>query len=290
MPSLATLPSDLRTFAKYHLRRRVYDYPAPETELGVESLGFDLEDYVAELWGFAGDFDVQDEVEVLYRERAHPIVSVSSRANAERTVLVLAGVHGNEHAGLLAVPRILRRFLSETPATRLVVLAPVNPVGAAEQSRYNGDGFDINRDFIRFETVEARLVRDVIAREAPAFIVSLHEGPQDASFMFANQHVGDETARDLLAAVADGGSVLAERDYFGLKLKRRGYSPSTRTTRAINAAWARTLRMKTTGGFAGDLGIPEITLESSWRQLDSDARIRPHVDLVAALCTILAAG
>ena len=40
MPSLRTLPHDLHMLAKYHLKRRVADYPAPETELGVVSLGF----------------------------------------------------------------------------------------------------------------------------------------------------------------------------------------------------------------------------------------------------------
>ena len=55
-----------------------------------------------------------------------------------KTLLVLAGVHGNEHAGLLAVPRLLEKWTED--AVRLVVITPVNPVGAAELSRYNADG------------------------------------------------------------------------------------------------------------------------------------------------------
>jgi hypothetical protein len=32
----------------------------------------------------------------------------------------------------------------------------VNPIGAVEGSRFNGQGFDINRDFRRFDTEEAQ--------------------------------------------------------------------------------------------------------------------------------------
>src|SRR5690606_32698779 len=119
---------------------------------------------------------------------------------------------GNEHAGILAVPEILAHTVE--PAVRLVVLAPVNPVGAAEMSRYNGDGFDINRDFVRFETREARAVRRVVEEERPDFVISLHEGPQDRSFMFLNRHIDAALARRLARAIEAGGTALAEHDYF----------------------------------------------------------------------------
>lgn len=286
MPSLATLPQDLARFAKYHLVRRPVTYPAPEADLGIVPLAFDLDRYVDTLRASDGDrFEVRTEASVSYRGRAHPILSVRSRPHANKTLLVLAGVHGNEHAGLLAIPRILEQWSSER--VRLVVVTPVNPVGAAELSRYDAEGYDINRDFVRFYTPEARVVRDVYARERPDFVISLHEGPQDATFMFTNRFVDAALARTLLDALSAGGTILAEKDYFGLRLHPRGLSASTPAGEALTWLWARTLGMKTTLSYSDDHRIPEITLESSWRLPDESARVRAHVDLVAALSRAL---
>jgi hypothetical protein len=282
VPSLATLPKDLATFAKYHLVRRSVKHPAREEDLGVVPLSFDLDRYVAAVRAFDGDrFAVKTETSVSYGGREHPILSVRSKGDADRTVLVLAGVHGNEHAGLLAVPPMLERW--NVAGVRLVVVTPVNPVGAAELSRYNAEGYDINRDFARFYTPEARLVRDFYERERPDFVVSLHEGPQDATFMFANRFVTDAVARELLDALAKGGTTLAEKDYFGLRLDPPGLSPSSATARAVTKVWSTVLGMKTSIGYAEDRGIPELVLESSWRLADEGARVRAHIDLVMAV-------
>lgn len=282
MPSLATLPKDLAKFARYHLVRRPATHPAREEDLGIVPLGFDLDRYVAQIRSYEGPrFEVAVEETVIYRDRPHPILSVRSRAPAATTLLVLAGVHGNEHAGLLAIPPILDAWSSER--VRLVVLTPVNPVGAAELSRFNAEGYDVNRDFVRFGTPEARVVRALYDRERPDFVVSLHEGPQDATFMFTNRFVGEPLGRRLCAALAKGGTVLAEKDYFGLRLEPPGLSPSSAAARAVHKLWALGLGMKASIAYSEDRAIPEIVLESSWRMADEAARVRPHVDLVAAV-------
>jgi len=282
MPSLRTLPRDLRLFAKYHLQQRVVDYPAPETELGIVPLGFELDAYAQTLRGFSDRFDVSTLAELDYQGRRHPILCVRSRnAGTGRRLLVLAGVHGNEHAGLLAVPEILERA-PERPGVELVVVTPVNPVGAAELSRYNGEGYDVNRDFERFRTPEARVVRAVFEERRPDLMVSLHEGPQDATFMFANRHVDPAMAERLLAQLAGGGTKLATTDYFGLTLDPPGYSPMSPAAWMVSRLWAATLGMKASIMFADDHGVPELTLESSWRLPDRQSRVRAHVDLVLA--------
>ncbi len=56
----------------------------------------------------------------------------------------------------------------------------------------------------------------------PDFVLSLHEGPQDAAFLFANRHVDGALARRLLAALEAGGTTLATKDYFGLTPEAAG--------------------------------------------------------------------
>ncbi len=261
------------------------------------SLPFDLDRYAARIRAFDGErFAIATETTVTHRDRAHPILSVTSRtsrtspishAPAKKTLLVLAGVHGDEQAGLLAIPHVLEAWSSER--VRLVVLTPVNPVGAAASSRFNGDRRDINRDFLRFVTPEARVVRDVMDREKPDFVISLHEGPQDGTFMFANHFVPMPLARALCDALSLGGTRLAARDYFGRRLDPPGLAPSSAGVRALTTVWSFALRVKATIGYSEDRGVPEIVLESPSRSTGEAARVRPHVDLVAAVAARIAA-
>lgn len=287
MPTL----KEIRLFAQYHLFRRVHDHPARETDLGVVPLGYEPTAFQAEVRSFSDRFDVRDEATVSYRGVTRPILSVRSKnlATASKRLLVLSGVHGNEQAGIVCVPELLQRHHTSRSAVGLAVLTPVNPIGAAELSRFNAEGYDINRDFVRFFTEEARTVRRLFDEVRPDFVVSLHEGPQDAAFMFANERVTSDVAARLLAALERGGTTLATHDYFGSRLRPPGLSPSSPASRAVLALWAGTLGMMATNAFSARRGIPELTLESSWRSTDRAARVRAHVDLCAAVLDELAA-
>jgi hypothetical protein len=279
VPTLKDVPD----FVRLHLRQRAYDHPAQDEGMGVVPLGYEPDAFEASIRAFADRYDVAELGRVSYRGTSRPILSVSTRQAAPATrLLLLSGVHGNEQAGILCVPEILERYDRDGDVA-LRVLTPVNPIGAAELSRFNADGYDINRDFIRFRTDEARLVRDAVADFRPDFVLSLHEGPQDAAFMFANQHVDGGLARRMLAALEAGGTTLAERDYFGLRLKPTGLSESSPVQRGVLRLWEATLKMQAVNAYVATLGIPEITLESSWRSTDRAARVRAHVDLTLAL-------
>ena len=250
--------------------------------MGIVPLAFELDRYVERIRAFDGlRFEVTTEATITHGGRAHPVLAVRSRAVAPKTLLVLAGIHGNERAGLLAVPSILEAWSSDR--VRLVVVTPVNPVGAARHTRGNATGRDINRDFVRFATPEGRAVRDVYARERPDFVISLHEGPQRGTFMFANRFVEPALANALCDALAAGGTVLAEKDYFGLRLRPPGLSPASATTRAVWKLWARAFRQQASIAYSEDRAVPEIVLEGPSGLADEAARVRPHVDLVAAV-------
>ena len=243
---------------------------------------FDLERYLARIRAFDGArFAVAAEATLRHRDLAYPILSVRSRGVATRTLLVLAGVHGDELAGVLAVPSILEAW--NPSHIRLVVLTPVNPVGTVKHARRNAGGQDINRDFVRFATPEARVVREVFDDVRPDFVISLHEGPQRGTFMFTNRHVAAPLATALCDALAAGGTELAARDYFGRRLRLPGWAPATATTRAVWKFGAVALQQKATITYSEDRAVPEIVLESSSRITDEAERMRPHVDLVAAV-------
>lgn len=281
--------AELKLFVKLHLKQRAYDWPAPDEGLGVVSLGYEPEAFEREIRAFADRYDVVEEARVSYRDTARPILSVTTRRPDPRVrLLIVSGIHGNEQAGIVCIPEILERY-DRDGEVGCKVLSPANAIGAAELSRFNADGYDINRDFLHFRTEEARLVRRVFEEYRPDFVLSLHEGPQDAAFLFTNPHVDLGMAHRLLAALEAGGTTLAEKDYFGLKLKPPGLSASTPVQRGILKVWEATLKMQAVNAFAAARGVPEITLESGWRGTDAAARVRAHVDLTLALREELAA-
>ena len=281
---------ELRAFVRLHLRQRAYDHPAQDETLGVVSLGYEPDAFEQAVRAHADRYDVVEEARVEYQGTSRPILSVSSRTpGATRRLLVVSGIHGNEQAGILSVPEILDRLPDGGPVA-VRVLTPANPIGAAELSRFNADGYDINRDFVRFRTEEARVVRRAFDEFRPDFVLSLHEGPQDAAFMFTNRHVDGDLARRLLAALEAGGTTLATKDYFGLRLRPPGLSASSPVQRAVLWVWVATLKMMAVNDYASHLGVPEVTLESGWRSPDRAARVRAHVDLALALRDELARG
>ncbi len=274
--------AELSSLVRLHVKQRAYDWPAPDEGLGVVSLGYDPDEYAATIRSKADRYDVVEEATVAYKSTRRPIFSVSSRPPIPaKRLLIVSGIHGNEQAGIVSVPEILDRYGDSDVALR--VLTPVNAIGAAEFSRFNGDGYDINRDFIQFRTEEAKLVRRTFDEFKPDFVLSLHEGPQNAAFIFANPHVDGQLARRLLAKIESQGTTLATRDYFKLPLKPPGLSASSPFQRVVLGAWEAGFKMRAVNAHAAALGIPEITLESGWRSDDKAARIKAHVDLALAL-------
>jgi hypothetical protein len=283
--------SELRAFVDLHLKQRAHDWPAPDEGLGVVPIGYEPDAFEREVRAFEDRYDIVEETRLSYRGTSRPMLSVSTRngASAQRRLLIVSGIHGNEQAGILSIPSILDRFDRDGPVA-LRILTPTNPIGAAETSRFNADGYDINRDFLRFNTEEARVVRRTFEDFRPDFVLSLHEGPQDAAFLFTNPHVDPALARRMLAALEAGGTTLATKDYFGLRLRPPGLSASSPASRAVLRVWEATLKMMAVNAYAATLGLPEITLESGWRSADRESRVRAHVDLALALAADLAAA
>jgi predicted deacylase len=109
---------------------------------------------------------------------------------ANRTLLVLGNVHGDEQAGLRVVRRLRRAPLP--PAVDLWVIPSGNPDGTAADRRTNAHGVDLNRNFPRFwrrtgrgttqwsgpvaaSEPETRLLMRVVRRLRPRTTVVLHQ-------------------------------------------------------------------------------------------------------------------
>jgi hypothetical protein len=271
------------SLAPRYLTRCPADGPEEASDLGLRPVPLDLDEFYAAIHARASSFEIGQLGAVRDGEVEHPILAIRHRgASAGNKMLIVAGVHGNETAGLLAVPAILDLLSSDRPEYRfsdVTIVAPANPTGVLHGSRYNGDGCDLNRDFDEPRTYEARAIRDFIAAEPPDMIVSLHEGPQDGYLLVVTSEGSRQLGEAAVGAVRSQGTPLASSHFAGFGLRTPGLSMEGAGTDFLK--WA--LRLHTLGRFANGLGIGTYTTETSWSSDDFEGRVQAHVVTVEAL-------
>ncbi len=253
------------------------------SDLGLRSVPLDLHDFYVAMRARSSAFEISELGTVRDGEESHPILSIRHRVRSARhEILIVAGVHGNETAGLLAVPAILDLLESGRPEhsfSDVTIVAPANPIGVLHGSRYNGDGCDLNRDFREPRTHEARLIRDFIASQPPSLIVSLHEGPQDGYLLVVTSEGSKQLAEAAVRRVRESGLPLARSHFAGFSLRTPGLAAEGGGTDFLK--WV--LGLHTLGSFANGLGIGTYTTETSWSSDDFEGRVQAHVVTVEAL-------
>jgi len=109
----------------------------------------------------------------------------------EDTIFILATIHGNESAGTPLVRRLadyLQQHADLLQGRKVVLLPVANPDGMANNSRYNANGVDLNRNFAAanrrnntqngytaLSEPEAGTIASLIRQHAPDRIVSIHQ-------------------------------------------------------------------------------------------------------------------
>jgi protein MpaA len=158
--------------------------------------------------------------------------------SGERTILILATIHGNEAAGTPLVRRLAQHLTTQAHLLegRRVVLVPVaNPDGYAHGTRRNAAGVDVNRNFrtansrsrAPLSEPESRTIAALIEGYRPALVVSIHQPLACIDY--------DGPALDLAHAMADACD---------LRVRKLGARPGS------------------LGSYVGlDLGLPIVTVE-----------------------------
>ena len=275
--------------APRYLSRCPAEGPEVTSDLGIRPISLDLAAYYAEITRYADRFDVVELAQIPDPTAAaaapaeYPILVLRTRdRGAAKRMLIVAGIHGNEAAGLLAVPRILDLLAERRPAHAgwaVTILTPANPVGVAHGSRYNAEGCDINRDFQDSQTLEARVLQDLIVSERPDLIVSLHEGAQDGFMLVVTSMGSEASGRAVVEAVREGEIEISDSHFLGFALGTPGLSKEGRFYDWLKAV----SRHYTLGLYASRRGIGTYTTESDWAALDLEQRVRPHVIAVETL-------
>lgn len=107
--------------------------------------------------------------------------SKRSRQSQKKTPIVItASIHGHEATGSTALLRFLDKIQREGKSTKwlddLVIYCVIccNPDGYVHNTRYNAEGFDLNRDFITQSQPETQSIVNLIVKQKPAVVLDLH--------------------------------------------------------------------------------------------------------------------
>jgi protein MpaA len=141
---------------------------------------------------FVGGHDATPPVQLIGRSAlGRPIRAVAyGRPDAERTVLVVGCIHGNECEGIEITRRLVGTY---TRGARVVIVHQLNPDGHRLGVRQNGRGVDLNRNFgsewipigTRWDPEysgprpwsepETRIARELILRIRPDITIWYHQ-------------------------------------------------------------------------------------------------------------------
>jgi hypothetical protein len=281
LTALAYRPA--KQFHRFFLTECAADGPARETELDIDPQAVDLPKLYSDLRAAAANLTVHELAQAEYGGEQWPLLLFSPAAtSARKSILVVAGIHGNEVSGSLSALRALST--APTASVALHVLAPANPVGLEHGSRYNAQGCDINRDFKTYRTVEARAIRSAVERVRPTIVLSLHEGPQQGIFIIGTQSAPQSLLQEIMTALKARNFPLARANNLGVKLE----TPGTMVEGAFITRAKSWLGIYSLGEFTTSLGIPLITTEAPWTLPSMDDRIEMHQVVLETVMSELA--
>jgi hypothetical protein len=97
-------------------------------------------------------------------------------------IYISTGIHGDEPAGPLAALQLIRE--DSWPDSCEIILCPcLNPVGFAQNKRENGQGIDLNRDYLHLQSSEVRAHVAWLERQPPFDLcLCLHEDWESHGF------------------------------------------------------------------------------------------------------------
>lgn len=277
---------------KYFFNPCAGNGPQVSEDFNIVSPDFEIGAFYKSIEQFKEHYQIDEVGRVDYQEQIYPIYRLNLLTPTESTnkpdrprLLVVGGIHGNESASLLAVLEMLQLHqgkLLQDNKWEVVFLLPTNPVGLVFNSRYNGEGCDINRDFFRLQSVEAQVIKREIERFDPDLVLSPHEGPQEGFFLIATKPSDELLAKNAVAKVKQTGIDLSEKSFLGLKLADNGL-----WIEGGFVTWfKKTAALGSLGAFMTERGKATFTSESSWSDTDIDARIKAHVLLFESIVTL----
>ncbi|OGZ20218.1 MAG: hypothetical protein A2626_00365 [Candidatus Nealsonbacteria bacterium RIFCSPHIGHO2_01_FULL_38_55] len=267
-----------KLFYKYYLSPRPEVSPVKQDDFEMYVENFNFEKYRKNIFAFQNKFSVEAVKTIEYKNEVFEIFKIETRnKQAKKKLLVFAAVHGNEFATALVIPIFLADISSNPDFYRewqIRIISPINPVGLKCQSRYNKDGYDINRDFKKFETEDSKLQCNEIDVFKPDMLISLHEHPFKGFMFLCNDKVSRLLQKKILNKLKEKNILLCRTPFI---VKIPGTKAGVMRIGVLLKVFRFIFGIYTLERYASKKNIENITSESYWNERDIEKRIFPHM-------------
>ena len=128
---------------------------------------------------------IQNNLDIIGCINNYPFyrILLSHPSESNDTVLISAGIHGDEPAGPTAIFLFLERNNTHLfKHFNFLILPCINIYGFEHNKRENADGIDLNRSFERDEIAEVNIVKQAIQGMRFAFTIDFHEDWEATGF------------------------------------------------------------------------------------------------------------
>lgn len=141
-----------------------------------------MRDY-SNLFRRLGQIDLPHKIIGAVHDNPIFLFRIQSKSIAPKQILITAGVHGDEPAGVEAAIKFLIRDNSELLYHFSFTVIPcINPDGYIHNIRENADKIDINRSFETEDVMEAVIVKNAICNMQFTFSIDFHEDYETKGF------------------------------------------------------------------------------------------------------------
>ena len=203
------------------------------------------------------------------------VVHLQENADASCTILLTAGVHGDEPAGVEAALRFLEQDRADLLQHFAFCVVPcINPTGYVHNTRESSRGADINRSFEADQVPEAEIVKELLRGRQFDCFIDFHEDWEATGFyLYEGRRNGQWFGSEIIRRIEAIGSIDPDTDEDDPPISRGVYPVAS--SWGLQGLAAYILHLHAPCAFICE------TPSSSW---DMDLRVAAHL---AALDTVL---
>lgn len=202
----------------------------------------------------------------LYKISYGNIEENDGTSSGGRNLLFLSGLHGPETAPVYEIKAFMQHLdsIDLIDNVKIDFIYILNPYGFEHDLRYNGNGIDINRDFISFETKEAQYLIESIQDEHYNGVYDFHEHGATTGLLL---YVYSNRSKRLGISILENfqhNNISLENNYVDVVLKARNGIISVPFYAKIY--FMNLKKQATTGLYFDKIHVPEVfVIETPWR-------------------------
>jgi hypothetical protein len=230
---------------------------------------------IAFIFNLSGKFTV-NEIGIVnysgYEYKMYKITYGAVKTNNTRKYLFISGVHGNEIAPIYAMKEFIQRLdlimLIDNITIDFIYI--LNPYGFEYGLRYNGNGIDLNRDFINFRTNETKFLVNSIGDKKYTGVYDFHEHGSTTGFMLYYYSYNNRVKANNILKMLQKNNIPLENKFVDVILETKNgaiYVPFYAKIYFMNI-----IKQATTGLYFNKMKVDEVFVFETPRNMNLEKR------------------